>query len=372
MLGERAREFPNSNFLTTKAHMATSTTNRSSSADAEGVFLPPKRSQANPAKMLSSLAAGLPLLALVGILVVLADQAWPAIKFNGLGFFHRSAWHPGNFYLNPVRTEGVLHPAQASYGAWPLIVGTVESSLIAIVIALPLSIASALIVAKHLGPRLRSFLGIFFELLAGIPSVVFGLWGTVTLGPIFSRDIYPILAKHAPNVFLLRFFRGSTGAGEGLLTSGLILAIMIIPIIASTTRDLFSQVPKLTEEGAAALGMTDWEITRSVTIPWTSAGIVGATVLGLARALGETMAVAMVSGSVLGTLPTNVYATFTTIAATIVSQLDSALTDATGLAVRTLAEAALVLMVVTLFTNIGARILVKRVSPTALPVGRGI
>ena len=352
--------------------MAPDTKQHRNSSLGDDVFVPPKGSKANPAKIVSAIAAALPLLALFGILGVLAVQSWPAIKFNGLGFFTRTLWHPGNFYLNPVTTNGVLHPAQASYGAWPLIVGTIESSLIALVIALPLSIGAALVVAKHLGPKLRSSLGLFLELLAGIPSVVFGLWGTVTLGPIFSRDVYPLIAKHAPDVIFFRFFRGSTGAGEGLLTSGLILAIMIIPIISSTTRDLFAQVPKLTEEGAAALGMTDWEVTRNVTIPWTSAGIIGATVLGLARALGETMAVAMVSGSVLGTLPTNVYSTFTTIAATIVSQLDSALTDATGLAVRTLAEAALVLMLVTVLTNIGARLLVKRVSPSALPVGRGI
>ena len=175
-----------------------------------------------------------------------------------------------------------------------------------------------------------------------------------------------------PDVIILRWFRGSTGAGEGLLTSGIILAAMIIPIIASTSRDLFAQVPKLTEEGAEALGMTRMEVTTKVTLPWVSAGIIGATVLGLARALGETMAVAMVSGSVLGTLPTNIYSTFNTIAATIVTTLDSALIDGTGLAVRTLAEAALVLMLVTLLANVGARLLVRKVSTTALPVGRGV
>jgi phosphate transport system permease protein len=113
-------------------------------------------------------------------------------------------------------------------------------------------------------------------------------------------------------------------------------------------------------------------VTRKVSLRWVGAGIIGASVLGLARALGETMAVAMVSGVIIGTLPTNVYSTFTTIAATIVSQLDSALTDASGLAVSTLAEAALVIMVITLLANIGARMLVRRVSTSGLPVGRGI
>lgn len=147
---------------------------------------------------------------------------------------------------------------------------------------------------------------------------------------------------------------------------------MVIPIIASTSRDLIRQVPLLPREGAIALGMTEFECARRVTLPWVSSGIVGAIVLGLGRALGETMAVAMVSGAVLGTMPTTIYSTMTTIAATVVSQLDSAMTDFTDFAVKTLAEASLVLMVITLLTNIAARILVRRVSGTALPVGRGV
>ncbi len=125
-------------------------------------------------------------------------------------------------------------------------------------------------------------------------------------------------------------------------------------------------------EGAIALGMSNWECVRRVTLPWVSSGIVGAVVLGLGRALGETMAVAMVSGAVLGAMPANIYATMTTIAATIVSQLDSAMTDSTNFAVKTLAEVGLVLMVITLLTNVAARGMVRRVSRTALPVGRGI
>ncbi len=121
-----------------------------------------------------------------------------------------------------------------------------------------------------------------------------------------------------------------------------------------------------------ALGMNDWEVVTKVSLPWVRAGIIGASVLGLARALGETIAVAMVSGAVLGTVPTNLYLPFGTIAATIVSQLDGALSDGTGFAVETLAEFALVLAVITLGANIGARMLVRRVAGTALPVGRGV
>ena len=118
--------------------------------------------------------------------------------------------------------------------------------------------------------------------------------------------------------------------------------------------------------------MTEWEVARRVSIPWVRAGLIGASVLGLARALGETMAVAMVSGVVLGASAPNIYSPMTTIAATIVSQLDSAFTDTTGFAVQTLAEAALVLVAITLFTNVAARLLVRKVASTALPVGRGV
>ena len=171
---------------------------------------------------------------------------------------------------------------------------------------------------------------------------------------------------------MLDFFRGDTGSGEGLLTASLVLAIMIVPIVAATTRDLLRQVPRLPKEGALALGMNDWEVARKVSLPWVRAGIIGASVLGLARALGETIAVAMVSGAVLGTVPSNLYLPFGTIAATIVSQLDGALSDGTGFAVQTLAEFALVLAVITLLANIGARMLVRKVAGTALPVGRGV
>ena len=317
-------------------------------------------------------AALLPVAALVAILTVLAIKAFPAMKYNGVGFLFRDTWRPGSTYANPVKTNGVLHPVGASYGAWPLIVGTVESSAIAVAVAVPLSVCAALAVVEKLPRRLSNAFGLFLEVLAGIPSVVFGLWGFVTFGPIIARDVAPFFADHLPDVPVLDFFRGQTGSGEGLLTASLVLSIMIVPIIAATTRDLLRQVPRLPKEGALALGMNDWEVARKVSLPWVRAGIIGASVLGLARALGETIAVAMVSGAVLGTVPTNLYLPFGTIAATIVSQLDGALSDGTGFAVQTLAEFALVLAVITLAANIGARMLVRRVAGTALPVGRGV
>ncbi|CAM3275511.1 phosphate ABC transporter permease subunit PstC [Mycobacterium colombiense] len=318
------------------------------------------------------ISAVIPLLALAFVLATLVIEAVGAIKVNGLHFLTGTEWNPGNLYGETVVTQGVSHPVGVSYGALPLIVGTLASSLIALVIAVPVSVGAAFAIVEKLPKRLAWAVGMVLELLAGIPSVVVGLWGAMTFGPFVAHHIAPVIARNAPDVPVLNYFRGNTGNGEGMLVSGLVLAVMIIPIIASTSRDLFRAVPALPREGATALGMSDWECARRITLPWVSSGIVGAVVLGLGRALGETMAVAMVSGAELGAMPANIYSTMTTIAATVVSQLDSAMTDSTNFAVKTLAEVSLVLMLITLLTNIAARLLVRRESGRALPVGRGV
>ncbi len=318
------------------------------------------------------LGAVIPLLAILFVLATLIIEALGAIRVNGLHFFTGTEWSPGDTYGETVANQGVSHPAGASYGALPLIVGTLASSAIALIVAVPVSLGAAFAIVERLPRRLASAVGPVLELLAGIPSVIVGLWGVMTFGPFVAHHIAPVIARNAPDVPVLNYFRGNTGNGEGMLVSGLVLAVMIVPIIASTARDLIRQVPTLPREGATALGMSDWECARRVTLPWISTGIVGAVVLGLGRALGETMAVAMVSGAELGAMPTNIYSTMTTIAATIVSQLDSALTDSTNFAVKTLAEVSLVLMVITLLTNMAARALVRRTSCAALPVGRGV
>jgi phosphate transport system permease protein len=318
------------------------------------------------------IVALLPALALVFILGTLIVKAIPAIKFNGWSFFTRSVWSEGSFYTPTVTTNGVTHPQGAAYGAVPEIVGTVLTSIIALLIAVPTAIGAALVIVERLPRRLASVVGIFLELLAGIPSVVIGLWGALTFGPFIAHDIAPYIARNMPDVPVLRYFRGDTGNGQGLLVSGMILAVMVIPIVAATTRDLIRQVPILPREGAVALGMSDFETARRVTLPWVGGGIVGAVVLGLGRALGETMAVAMTCGLALGSVPSNIYGAMTTVAATIVQTLETALQDSTGLAIRTLAELGLILMIITLVTNVLARVLVRRVSGTALPVGRGL
>lgn len=318
----------------------------------------------------TKVASFIPLAGLTFVLIVLAVKAWPAIKVNGFSFLTQSKWVPGSTYAAAVHTHGVAHPVGASYGAWPLIAGTLQSSVIALIVAVPIAVGTAFALTERLPPWLSQPLGFFVEILAGIPSVIIGLWGVLTLGPILAHDIYPFISNHMPNVPVLRYFKGSVGYGEGLLTSGLVLGLMIVPIIASTTRDLLMQVPPLPKEGAEALGMTDAEVARRVTIPWVRSGIIGASVLGLGRALGETIAVAMISGSVLGSVAPNIYGTMTTIAATIVSQLDSAATDGTGFAISTLAEAGLVLAVISVVVNLFARLIVNRSSRFSAPVGR--
>jgi phosphate transport system permease protein len=323
-------------------------------------------------RWVGSLFALIPTLALIGILLVLLFKAWPAIKVNGWHFFTGTGISEGNFYAKPVATKGVPHPPGASYGALPEIVGTLQTSAIALIVAVPIAVGGALVIVERLNKRIAAVFGLFLELLAGIPSVIIGLWGGFTFGPFIAHHVAPFIANHVPDVPVLNFFRGPVGDGQGLLTSGLILAIMIIPIIAATTRDLIRQVPVLPREGAVALGLSDFECARRVTLPWVGSGIVGATVLGLGRALGETIAVAMVCGVNLSSLATNLYGAMTTIAATIVTQLDGTFQDATGFALRSFAELGLVLLVITLIVNVIARLLVRRVSGTALPVGRGL
>jgi len=317
-------------------------------------------------------AAAVPLFALTFTVIVLLVKAWPSIRVNGGFFVSGSAWKPGNTYGATVYTHGVAHPLGSSYGAWPLIVGTLQTSGIAVVLALPISLGAAFALTEQLPSWLARPLAFAVEILAGIPSVIIGLWGVLTLGPYLAQHVYPIIADHVPDVPVLRYFRNPVGHGEGLATSGIVLALMIIPIITATTRDLFVQVPPLPKEGAIALGMTNSEVARRMTIPWVRSGIIGATVLGLGRALGETIAVAMVSGAALNTIAPNIYGTMGTIAAAIVTQLDSAYTDGTGFAVSALAEAALVLAAITIAANVIARLIINRTSRNGAPVGRGI
>jgi phosphate transport system permease protein len=318
------------------------------------------------------IGAVIPMLVLLALLIILIIEAIPAIRYNGWGFFTGSVWEGGNPYGTPTHAGGVYHLPGAKFGAWPLIAGTLESSAIALIVGFPIAVGAAVILVEKLPPRLAAVIGLLLEVLAGIPSAVIGIWGIFTFGPFLAKHIYPILV-HMPNVPILNIFRGVPSTdGAGLLTGGLVLAAMILPIIASTTRDLLLQVPNTTKEAAEALGMTSSEAFFTVQARWIRSGVIGAAVLGLGRALGETIAIALVSGG-FQQLATDIYSPMTTIAATIVLQLSSAQGDPTGLAVKVLAEAALVLLGITFLVNVLARLIIRRSAKgTSLPVGAGL
>jgi phosphate transport system permease protein len=313
-------------------------------------------------------AAVAPTAALAFLAYQMVKSAYPAIVFNGLDFFKTKTFTIGNLYSSSFEVRhGYRAPHGASYGILPLLFGTLVSSLIALVVAVPVAVGGAILLAEKIPARLQGTLGVFLQLLAGIPSIVFGLWGIYTFGPFMARNIYHWIADlHIP------WLKAPVGAGEGLLTASLVLALMIVPIIASITRELIRSVPPLSKEGAAALGMTESETVRHVTIPFIRTGIVAAAVLGWARALGETMAILVISGNALNIYPHSVYDPFSTMASAIAGFLDSALTDPTGMAVHALAEVGLVLLLVTLLANFGGRLLTRRFSAAGLPVGRGV
>ena len=302
--------------------------------------------------------------------VVMILTAIPAIAFSGLNFFTGTTFTLGNLYaVTTITHNGVTAPHGAAYGALTFIVGTLATSIFALVLAIPVSVGGVLMLTEWVPRRLQNTLSVFLELLAGIPSVVFGLWGLVVFGPIMAQHVYPVLASIG-NV--IPWFKGPVGAGEGLLTASLVLCVMVIPIVASTTRELLRGVPVLAKEGALALGMTRYETARVVTLPYVRTGILAASLLGWGRALGETIAVLIVSGNALNVLPHNIYSPTSTIASTIAALLDAALTDFTGTGIHALAELGLLLLVISLLTNFAGRLLIKRVSTGALPVGRGI
>ncbi|MHB1535488.1 MAG: phosphate ABC transporter permease subunit PstC, partial [Acidimicrobiales bacterium] len=241
------------------------------------------------------------------------------------------------------------------------------SSLVALALAVPVSVGGAILLVEKLPRRLQGFLGVFLELLAGIPSVVFGLWGVYTFGPFMARNLYRYVSDlHIP------WLTGEVNSGQGLLSASVVLALMVIPIVAATTRELIRSVPAATKEGALALGLTTSESVRVVTIPFVRTGILAAALLGWARALGETIAVLLVSGNFLAGYPKSIFAPFSTMASTIAALLDSALTDSTGMALHSLAEVGLLLLAITRVTHSAGRLLARRLGGPGLPVGRGI
>ncbi len=237
---------------------------------------------------------------------------------------------------------------------WPLLFGTLLAAAIALVIATPFSLGVALMISHYAPRRLSRPIGYVIDLLAAVPSVVYGLWGIAYLGPKLG-PVYLWLERH---LGFIPFFAGpASTTGRTILTAGIVLAIMALPIITAITREIFAQTPTLQQEAALALGATRWEMIRMAVLPYGRSGIVSAVMLGLGRALGETMAVAMVlsaSGVVTFNLISSVNPS--TIAANIANNFP----EATGLGVNALIASGLVLFVITFGVNFAARAIVAR------------
>jgi phosphate transport system permease protein len=302
---------------------------------------------------LALIAGALPA-SLVAVVLFLALYAWPAIRFNGIKFATQNNWNLGNLYANPVTIAGTQIQPGAHYGILFLIVGTLLSALIALALAVPVGVGAAVFLAEAVSARLRLWISLFVELLAAIPSVVFGLWGYVVLIPFLGQHVFPLLADTVGSV--IPIFAGPPGSGYGLLTAGIVLSMMIVPLITATMRDALVAQPTAMREAALALGATRFEVLFRVLLPSTTKVLIGASFLALGRALGETMAVLMISGNALNYLPENIYSPISTMAAFVASQLDSALQDPTGMAVRSLAEIALILCVISIIVNALARL----------------
>jgi phosphate transport system permease protein len=226
-------------------------------------------------------AAWITLLLLAGIIVSLFVGAAPAIEKYGLSFLWRSQW-------DPVNDE---------YGGLVMIYGTLMTSFIALVIAVPVSFGIALFLTELSPSWLKRPLGVAIELLAAVPSIVYGMWGLLVFGPILSTYVQQPLQGMFAGVPVLGALFSGPPVGIGLLSAGIILAIMVIPFIASVMRDVFEVTPPMLKESAYGLGSTTWEVVFKVVLPYTKTGVVGGIMLGLGRAIGETMAVTFVIGN---------------------------------------------------------------------------
>jgi phosphate transport system permease protein len=277
-------------------------------------------------------ASALVALLIVDIAYQLLHGGSLAMSRFGLGFLTAGAWKP-NFDV---------------FGAGPLLFGTAVTSAMALAIATPVGIAIGLFLSMFSPRAVRGVIGPLVEMLAAIPSVILGLWGILVLGP-FLRE-HAELWLHSSLGFLPVFGAPET-SGSSVFTAGLILAIMVVPIVASISRDLFETVPRELQEGAAALGATPWEVIRGIVLPSTASGLAAAAFLGLGRALGEAIAVTQVIGAGTG-VHTSLFKTGDTLASRVASQFDGSVSR---LHTSALFYLAVVLLVIGLATNLLAQ-----------------
>jgi phosphate transport system permease protein len=292
-------------------------------------------------QQLTRAAAVFVLLLLSGVIISLIDGSIPALRTFGFGFLVSERW-------NPV-TE--------IFGALPAIYGTIITSFIAMLIAVPVGLMIAFFLTELCPQWLRKPIGIAIELLAGIPSIIYGIWGLFVFAPFLQETLQPFLINTLGNVPGIGPAFGGPPYGIGMLTAGLILAIMVLPFVTSISRDVFEAVPAVLKEAAYGLGCTTWEVVRNVVLPYTRVGVIGGIMLGLGRALGETMAVTFVIGNAHH-ISASLLAPGTTISATIANEFTEAVGD---LYTSALIALGLILFVITFIVLAAARYMLLRI-----------
>jgi phosphate transport system permease protein len=287
-------------------------------------------------RWVTALSAALVLLIVGGIFVELVRNSTLSLSRFGLDFLTSQQWNP----------------AKGEFGAASSIYGTLVSTAIALLIAVPLSLVIALFLVELAPPRLSRVVGQAIELLAAIPSIIYGMWGLFVLAPVLSDHVQPALGKALGSVPL---FQGPP-MGIGMLTAGIIIALMILPFITAVMRDVFQMVPGVVKESAYGMGATTWEVTRQVTVPYGIHGLAGAVFLGLGRAIGETMAVTFVIGN-KHHISASLFAPGNSIASTLANEF----TEASEPLYRSaLVELGLVLFGITFLLQIAAQLWLRR------------
>src|SRR5512141_194650 len=291
---------------------------------------------------LTRAAAMAVLVILGGIIISLVYGSLPALRTFGFSFLYVETW-------NPVTEK---------FGAIAPIYGTILTSVIAMLIAVPVGLFIALFLTELCPMWLRRPIGIAIELLAGIPSIIYGIWGLFVFAPFLQQYVQPFLIAAFGNVPVLSTLFEGPPYGIGILTAGLILAIMVLPFITSISRDVFEAVPPVLKEAAYGLGCTTWEVARYVVLPFTRVGVIGGVMLGLGRALGETMAVTFVIGNA-HKISTSLLAPGTTISATIANEFTEAVGD---LYTSSLIALGLILFIITFMVLTAARFMLMRLN----------
>lgn len=292
-------------------------------------------------KNASFLSALFVLVLLAGIMLSMVIGGWPAFREMGIGFITSSVWDTQN----------------DQYGAWPAIVGTLSTAFLALVIGVPLSLGIAVYLTQLAPPWFKQPVSTAIELLAAVPSIIYGMWGLFVFVPLFAAYVQiPLsnIVEGLPIVGTVLYSRSPSGLG--ILTAGIILAFMIIPFIASITRDMLDQIPSVLRESAYGIGATTWEVVRHVLVPQAGVSIIGAIMLGLGRALGETMAVTFVVGNA-----NRLSASIMDPGSTIASRIANEFNEAMGLQLNALIALGCILFFVTFVVLVIARILVSRV-----------